>query len=122
MIDDLIQVKVLSKDWTFGEISNLITTIDTLSNEIYSELKLTERFELIREYKINDMYIGNTFEDAFREAVITFLKGEIANKIRIMLNTATVSFGDKNVSERSVGGKPHKECSTDEKEDSENEE
>ena len=116
MNDDMIKQKVLARDWTFTEISNLKQTIDTLCNEIYSESKLIERFELIRDVRINENYVGHTFEDIMREAINTKLSGEIAGVIRNMLNTATVNFGGNNneISEGSMGGEPHKERTTSE--------
>jgi len=122
MNDDIIKNKVLARSWTFTEISNLKETIDKLCNEIYSESKLTERFDLIREIRINESYVGYVFEDVMREAVNTKLSGEIAGVIRDMLSNATIDFGgNKNeISEGSMGGKPHKERTTDEKKDSKN--
>ena len=122
MNDDIIKNKVLARSWTFTEISNLKETIDKLCNEIYSESKLTERFDLIREIRINESYVGYVFEDVMREAVNTKLAGEIAGVIRDMLSNATIDFGgNKNeISEGSMGGKPHKERTTDEKKDSKN--
>ena len=120
MNDEIIKLKVLAKAWTFTEISNLKNTIDVLCNEIYSESKLSERFDLIREVKINEGFVGHTFEDVMREAIKIKLSGEIAGVIRSMLNTATVDFkGNKNeISEGSMGGKPHKERTTNEKKSS----
>ena len=122
MNDDIIKNKVLARSWTFTEISNLKETIDKLCNEIYSESKLTERFDLIREIRINESYVGHVFEDVMREAVNIKLAGEIAGVIRDMLSNATIDFGgNKNeISEGSMGGKPHKERTTDEKKDSKN--
>ena len=120
MNNEIIKLKVLARAWTFSEISNLKQTIDSLSNEIYNESKLSERFNLIREIKINEGFVGHTFEDVMRSAIKTKLSGEIAGVIRIMLNTATVDFGgnENEISEGSMGGKPHKERTTDEKNDS----
>ena len=120
MNDEIIKLKVLAKAWTFTEISNLKKTIDSLCNDIYSESKLSERFELIRETKINEGFVGHTFEDVMRDAIKIKLSGEIAGVIRNMLNTATVDFkGNENeISERSLGGKPHKERTTNEKKSS----
>jgi len=117
---DLIEAKVLSKNWSFSEISNLGETIEILSKDIFSEINVLERFELIREIKINDNFVGMSFEDAFRETVMIHLKGEIAGVIREMLDKATVNFGgNKNeISERSVGGEPSKKRTTDEKKNS----
>ena len=124
MIKDLIQAKVLAKDWTFTEISNLKQTIETLSNSLYSEMSLSERFQLIREVRINDGYVGSVFEDAMRDAIMASLQGEVAGIIREMLNGATVNFRGQTheISERSVGGKSHQERTTNEKENREDEE
>tara|TARA_R110000803_G_scaffold86474_1_gene152818 strand:- start:4400 stop:4774 length:375 start_codon:yes stop_codon:yes gene_type:complete len=120
MNNEIIKLKVLARAWTFSEISNLKQTIDSLSNEIYNESKLSERFNLIREIKINEGFVGHTFEDVMRSAIKTKLSGEIAGVIRIMLNTATVDFGgnENEISEGSMGGEPHKERTTDEKKSS----
>ena len=75
MNDEIIKLKVLAKAWTFTEISNLKKTIDGLCNDIYSESKLSERFDLIREVKINEGFVGFSFEDSFREAVKIKLRG-----------------------------------------------
>ena len=123
MIDLLIEGKVMARSWTFNEISNLKHTIESLATEVYSEMKLQERFELIREYTLNDIFLGQTFEDAFREVVMTMLKGEVAGKIKDMLGTATINFGGNNeISERSLGGESHKERPADEEENSTDEE
>ena len=118
-----IKLKVLSRSWTFTEISNLKDTIEILCEEIYNESKLIERFELVRELKLNEGFVGYSFEDAFREAVKIQLRGEIAEVISEMLGQATISFegGNKNeISEGSVGGESHQERTTDEKKNSKN--
>jgi hypothetical protein len=122
MIRDLIQAKVLARDWTFNEISNLKHTIEVLSNNLYSEMKLSERFQLIRDVRINDGYVGSTFEDAMREAIMVSLQADVAGIIREMLNGATVNFGGNNndVSEASLGGESHSERTTDEEKEGSN--
>lgn len=122
MVKDEIKIKVLSRNWTFKEISNLKNTVDSLSEEIYNESKLIERFELIRDVKINEGFVGFTFEDTFREAVKIKLKGEIAEVITEMLGEATINFGGNTneVSEGSLGGESHQERPTNEKKNSKN--
>jgi len=117
---DLIKIKVLSKAWTFAEISNLKETINYICEEVYNESTITERFEMVRDLKINDVFIGKTFEDAFREAIKIQLSGDIAGVITEMLGEATINFGgNKNeISERSVGGKSHSKRPSNEKKDS----
>jgi len=125
MNKSIIEALVKSRTWSFAEISNMKNTIEILCDEIYNESKLIDRFEMIRDVKINDRFVGFTFEDCVREATKIKLSGEIAEVITDMLSEATISFdvnkngGDKNeISERSMGGKPHKERTTDEKKDS----
>ena len=122
MVKDEIKIKVLSRKWSFKEISNLKNTIDSLSEELYNESKLIERFELIRDIKINEGFVGFSFEDSFREAVKIKLKGEIAEVITEMLGEATINFGGNTneVSERSVGGESHQERPANEKKNSKN--
>ena len=117
---ETIELKVKSKAWTFNEIASLSSSIDQIVTELYSEMNLIERFELVKETKINDTMVGSFYADMLKEICMTHLKAEVAGTIKDMLNTATVNFGgNKNeVSEGSVGGKPHKERTTDEKKDS----
>ena len=120
---ELIESKVLGRNWTFAEIANLKVLIEAISKEVYSEMTLVERFKLVRETKINDEQVGITYEDSFREIAMTHLRGEVAGTIKNMLNTATVNFGDKNeISERSLGGEPHKERPSNEETNSEKQE
>lgn len=118
-MNEIIRGKVLSKNWTFTEISNLKSTIDVLSSEVYSEMNIMDRFQLARENKINDGYVGMTLEDTFRQIVMTHIKGEVADTIRVMLNTATIDFGGNNnaISENGLVGESDKERPADEKEE-----
>lgn len=119
-MNDTVKQKVLARNWSFNEIANLNQTIESLATDIYEEMKLIERFELIREVRIKETYVGEVFEDVMKQTVLLALRAEVAETIRNMLDNATVNFGgNKNeISERSVGGKPHKERTTDEKNDS----
>ena len=121
---EIIEAKVRIRSWTFNEISNLMVTIESLSNEIYSEMNLIQRFDMVKETKINDSMVGYYYADVLREMCLTHIKAEVAGTIRNMLDKATVNFGGINneVSERSMGGKPHKERTTNEKKDSSDEE
>ena len=116
-MNDLIKKKVLSRNWTFNEISNLKETIGSLSQEIYLELSLAERYEIIRDIRINEGWVGFVFEDAMREAIMTTLQGDVAGIIRTMLNTATVNFGGNinEISENGLGGESNKKRTTNEK-------
>ena len=117
---ELIKKKVLAKSWTFNEISDLTVTIKVLSEEVWSEMTLLERIDLVRDIRINENLVGWDFEHAIREVVLTSLKGEIAEVIKNMLSKATINFGGNNneISERSMGRESHQERTSDEEEDS----
>lgn len=121
---ELIKKKVLLRNWSFNEISNLKNTIESLSNELYVEMKLQERFDILRELRIREDYVGFTFEDIMRQAVMASLQGEVAETIKNMLNNATINFGGNNneISESSLGGKSNKKRTTNDKESSSDEE
>tara|TARA_B100000963_G_scaffold233679_1_gene204093 strand:+ start:2404 stop:2787 length:384 start_codon:yes stop_codon:yes gene_type:complete len=113
-ISEIIKQKVLSKNWTFNEIADLNRTIENLATDVYEEMKLIERFDLIREIRISESFVGHVFEDVMRETVMISLRAEVADTVRNMLNNATVNFGgNKNeVSERSVVGESNEERSS----------
>ena len=113
-MNEIIQQKVLAKNWTFNEIADLNRTIENLATDVYEEMKLIERFDLIREIRIKETYVGEVFEDVVKQTVLTSLRAEVADTVRNMLNNATVNFGgNKNeVSERSVVGESDEERSS----------
>tara|TARA_Y100000816_G_C26019076_1_gene533079 strand:+ start:207 stop:572 length:366 start_codon:yes stop_codon:yes gene_type:complete len=113
-MNEIIEQKVLAKNWTFNEIADLNRTIENLATDVYEEMKLIERFDLIREIRIKETYVGEVFEDVMKQTVMTSLRAEVADTVRNMLNSATVNFGgNKNeVSERSVVGESNEERSS----------
>ena len=67
---ELIKKKVLEKNWTFSEISNLNETVTILSNDIYSEMTLIEKFKLVHDLRIKDEYVGMHFDEILKETVM----------------------------------------------------
>ena len=114
-MNDKIKQRVLARNWSFNEIANLNQTIESLAIDTYEEMKLIERFELIREIRIKETYVGEVFEDVMKQTVLIALRAEVANTVRNMLNNATVNFGgNKNdeVSERGLVGESNEERSS----------
>ena len=114
-MNDKIKQRVLARNWSFNEIANLNQTIESLATDTYEEMKLIERFELIREIRIKETYVGEVFEDVMKQTVLIALRAEVANTVRNMLNNATVNFGgNKNdeVSERGLVGESNEERSS----------
>ena len=114
---ELIEKKVLSRNWSFNEISDLRNTISLICNDIYSEMSLIEKFKIIDELRIKEDYVGKYFSDVMKEMVYASLQIQIADTIKSLLNTATVNFGgNKNeVSENGLGGESNQERPADEK-------
>ena len=114
-MNDKIKQRVLARNWSFNEIANLNQTIESLAIDTYEEMKLIERFDLIREIRIKETYVGEVFEDVMKQTVLTSLRAEVADTVRNMLNNATVNFGgNKNdeVSERGLVGESNEERSS----------
>ena len=61
-MNDLIKKKVLSRNWSFNEIADLKKTIEGIATDIYEEMKLMEKFDLIREIRIKETYIGEVLK------------------------------------------------------------
>tara|TARA_R100000900_G_scaffold3149_1_gene4564 strand:- start:739 stop:1110 length:372 start_codon:yes stop_codon:yes gene_type:complete len=116
-MNDLIKKKVLGRNWTFNEISNLNDTVAVLSNDIYSEMTLIEKFKLVHDLRIKEEYVGMHFDELLKETVMIVLSGEVAQTIRQLLQGATISFGGNNneISEGSMGGESHKKRPANEK-------
>ena len=119
---DLIKKKVLSKKWSFLEVSDLANSINSLANEIYIELSLQERFELVRDVRINENMVGRTYEDMFRDIGLIQIQADMAEVVKQMLNSATVNFGGNNneISENGLGGESNKERPADEEKKDDN--
>ena len=116
-MEELIKKKVLSKNWTFNEISDLRNTLNVICGDIYSEMSLIEKFKIIEDLRIKDDYVGKYFNDVLKEMVYASLQLQVADIIKSLLSTATVNFGGNNneISENGLGGESNQERSADEK-------
>ena len=125
-IEELIRESVLNKEWTVAQLTNIKESVNLITNEVYSILNTTQRFDLLREYRVKEDYVGLYFDEAIKQVVTTVLKSKVATVITSLLGRAKVDFnlgGEINeISERSLGGESHKERSSDEEKNNENEE
>lgn len=125
-IEELIRESVLTKEWTVAQLTNIKESVNLITNEVYSILNTTQRFDLLREYRVKEDYVGLYFDEAIKQVVTTVLKSKVATVITSLLGRAKVDFnlgGEINeISERSLGGESHKERSSDEEKNNENEE
>tara|TARA_R110000824_G_scaffold9772_3_gene43208 strand:+ start:212 stop:583 length:372 start_codon:yes stop_codon:yes gene_type:complete len=120
-LSEKIKIKIEGKDWKFSEIANVKATTEILANEIMADMTALERLEILQEVTITEEWVGTSFNTMFTAITLQEIEGEVAQIISLMLSSATINFGgNKNdISEGSMGGKPHKERTADEKKDSE---
>jgi len=106
MISEKVKEKLKEKTWTFQEISNVTDVINTMSNEMYDDLDVKSKLDLVWNVEV---YSDCLFGEFFQEKVLEQLSDKIAEVIKMELQTANVNFKDDDkdeVSKRSVGRKP----------------
>ena len=117
-IGEKVRSKLKEKTWTFQEISNVAEIITTMSNEMYDDLDVKSKVDLIWDVPI---YEDMLFGEFFQGEVLRQLNNKIADVIKEELQTANVNFKDDDkdeVSKRSVGRKPSAKRTTNEKSNS----
>lgn len=124
MIREIIHEKLREKKWTFGEIANVSDIVKELAEYAYDKMTAKEKLDLIWNDKLVPIPgpLPEEFGQLFGIQVENKLAAEIAIIIKEELSDATVMFKEDNkneISETSVGGKPHKKRTTISKSDSE---
>ena len=127
MIEEKVIKMLKAKEWTFADLQNMSGVVEEFTDKLYEELSAQEKMKLIWEVDITpyngeeEVPFGKIFysvaNDTISEKVVNIVKKELMN--------ANVNFnGDVNneVPKRSVGGKPSKKRTTDEKKSSQDEE
>jgi len=111
------------RNWTFGQLQSMGSIVDEFTETIYTELEPKQKMDLVW-YTDTEPYLSA--ERPFGELMQMMVKHTISETVAIYLKNellnANVNFngGDKNeVPKRSVGRKPSKKRTTDEKKDSE---
>ena len=118
MISEKVKEKLKEKTWTFQEISNVTDVINTMSNEMYDDLDVKSKLDLVWNVEV---YSDTLFGEFFQEKVLEQLSDKIAEVIKMELQTANVNFKDDDkdeVSKRSVGRKPPAKRTANEKSNS----
>jgi len=121
---DKVEKILSSREWTFADLTNMNQLVKDFSEEIYSQLDAKEKLTLVWEKEISDI---QSFGSFFQNLVIEQIQLQVASTLQEQLLTANVNFSnnknkeEKNndVSEGSLGGKPLKKRTADEKKDSE---
>ena len=132
MIRNIIKDKLREKQWTFGEIADVSKTVDELAEYAYETMTAKEKLGVIWNLPLEKWVVGGaealaidtdrTYGQYFYAKCMAELKKQIAIIIKEELSDATVMFKEDNkdeISETSVGGKPHKKRTTVSKSDSE---
>jgi len=125
MIEEMVRNELNTRVWTFKEIANVSTTVETLTKMVYENLSNFDRLELVWDVEVvvNDnkvIYFG----ELYKEMVMSELRVMVADIVKDELSSAKIVFNknevDKNeVSERSLGGQSSKRRTPDEASDSE---
>ena len=121
---DKVEKILSSREWTFADLTNMSQLVKDFSEEIYSQLDAKEKLTLVWEKEITKV---QSFGSFFQNLVTEQIQLQVASTLQEQLLTANVNFSNNknkeeennDVSEGSLGGKPLKERTADEKKDSE---
>ncbi len=127
---DKVEKILSSREWTFADLTNMSQLVKDFSEEIYSQLDAKEKLALVWEKDVyRNVKSSNTqsFGSFFQMLVTEQIQLQVASTLQEQLLTANVNFSNNknkeeennDVSEGSLGGKPLKERTADEKKDSE---
>lgn len=122
MIEERTIELLKKKTWTFSDISNVNALIETLAKDIYDTLDAKSKLDLIWNKEIQDGEYHIPFGQIFQENVMDELNNNIAVVIKEQLKSAKINFNEDDTNEipkRSLGGKPLKRRTPDEKSNSE---
>jgi hypothetical protein len=121
---DKVEKILNSREWTFADLTNMSQLVKNFSEEIYTQLDSKEKLSIVWEKDISNI---QSFGSFFQTLVTEEIQLQVASILQEQLINANVNFSNNknkesendDVSERSVGGKPLKERTSDEKKDSE---
>lgn len=116
----MVKEELKQKVWSFSEIANVSDTVNNLAETLYEKMPTTDKLKMIWE---TDVFAEERtpFGQIYMNTVMSQLKIKIAEVVREELLDAKVSFKEENKNEnakRSVGRKPSKKRTTNEKDSS----
>ena len=116
----MVKEELNQKVWSFTEIANVSETVDNLAEAIYEKMPTTDKLKMVWD---TDVFAEERtpFGQIYMNTVMSELKIRIAEIVRAELLEAKVSFKEENKNEnakRSVGRKPSKKRTTNEKDSS----
>jgi hypothetical protein len=107
-----IQEMLQEKQWTFADMQDMAGIVDEFAGRLYGEMSPKEKID----------YIWEEIGTDFQRILSTKLKEDVAVQVKELLMNANINFNggiENEISKGSVGGKPSKKRTTDEKKDSE---
>lgn len=121
---DKVEKILSSREWTFADLTNMSQLVKDFSEEIYTQLDSKEKLSIVWEKDITNI---QSFGSFFQTLVTEEIQLQVASILQEQLINANVNFSNNknkeeennDVSEGSLGGKPLKERTADEKKDSE---
>ena len=122
---DKVEKILNSREWTFADLTNMSQLVKDFSEEIYTQLDSKEKLSIVWEEEIFQKTIK--FGNFFQNLVIEQIQIQVASILQEQLINANVNFSNNknkeeennDISKGSLGGKPLKERTADEKKDSE---
>ena len=126
MIEDMVRNELNTRVWTFTEIANVSTTVETLTKMVFNNISNFDKLELVWDVEVfsGSMEKRIHFGELYTKMVMSELRVMVADIVKDELSSAKIVFNknevDKNeVSERSLGGQSSKRRTPDEASDSE---
>ena len=129
---DKVEKILNSREWTFADLTNTTKLVRSFSDEIYHDLTSKEMLELVWNIPLPDPinfeeFMNDSFGKLFEALVIEQIQIEMTSILKVKLLSANVNFSNNenkedekdDISKGSLGGKPLKERTADEKKDSE---
>ena len=120
----MVKEELNQKVWSFSEIANVSKTVENLAEALYEKMPTTDKLKMVWETEVFAEE-RTPFGQIYMNTVMTELRIKITEVITTELKEATISFKEDNKNEnakRSVGRKPSKKRTTDEKKSSQDEE
>ena len=121
---DKVEKILSSREWTFADLTNMSQLVKDFSEEIYTQLDSKEKLSIVWEKDITNI---QSFGSFFQTLVTEEIQLQVASILQEQLINANVNFSNNknkedekdDISTGSLGGKPLKERTADEKKDSE---
>lgn len=124
MIEKIVRDELNTRVWTFTEIADVSTTVELLTQIVYDKIPTKDKLEIVWDVEVfseEKIYFG----ELYSRTIMSELKVMVADIVKDELSLAKIVFNKNkedekdDISKGSLGGKPLKERTADEKKDSE---